>query len=67
MIPQPVIPTEPMSKTRLRLWLKLLKTSRRKEIDGESIMTHPQGNQRVQQMHQGQRQKNERKTKSHGS
>ena len=33
MIPQPVIPTEPMSKTRLRLWLKLLKTSRRIEAE----------------------------------
>ena len=31
MIPQPVIPKEPMSKTRLRLWLKLLKTSSRIE------------------------------------
>ena len=31
MIQQPVIPKEPMSKTRLRLWLKLLKTSSRIE------------------------------------
>lgn len=33
MIPQPVIPSEPMSKTRLRLWLKLLKTSSRIEAE----------------------------------
>ena len=33
MIPQSEPPTEPMSKTRLRLWLKLLKTSGRIEAE----------------------------------
>lgn len=33
MIPQHETPTQPMSKTRLRLWLKLLKTSSRIEAE----------------------------------